>query len=74
MSRITIKKENWFEPMEGDRLPTMECPGCGCLLMGNSVHGIKDNGEVYQSIVCPTCDFHEFVTLEAYDLGEIPHK
>lgn len=68
--RIFIKKENWEDL--GLRLPVITCPGCGQSLLGTSSHGITKDGEVNNSVVCPSCVFHEYVTLEGWTGGEIP--
>ncbi len=70
---ITITKNKWYI-VEGETKPTIECPKCECNLLGDaSPHGVKQNGEVFASVVC-TCGFHEFVTLQDWDKGIIAHK
>jgi len=47
------------------------CPaGHGLVLKG---HSIDENGHVWPSVVCPdqSCEFHEFVSLDGWDLGEL---
>lgn len=73
---VIIKKENWAIP-EGGIKPIIECPKCGCGILGDTApHGITKDGTVYASVVCQNenCDFHSNVILENWDLGEIPHN
>ncbi len=66
----TIPKDNWYL-LIGDKKPHIECPQCGGLLLGDrATHGIRQNGEVYNSVVCP-CGFHDYVTLQGYTGPEI---
>lgn len=65
MQRVLIPRSDW-EILEGFRLPIIYCPGCGGGLLGNSTHTLESNGDVNASVICPSCDFHDFVTLEGY--------
>lgn len=67
-----IKKENWW--VEKFK-PLIECPNCDATLLGdNAPHGVRENGEVYESVVCNDCEFHDFVKLENWNKCEIPHS
>ena len=66
MNRILIPREDW-EIWAGFPLPIVFCPGCKSGLLGNSTHRIQPNGEVNNSVICPSCGFHDFVTLENYE-------
>lgn len=74
--KVIIKKENWFIA-EGATKPIIECPKCGCGILGDSApHGIRKDGTVYASVVCqnPACNFHSNIKLEDWNGGEIPHQ
>lgn len=70
-----ITRDKWFD-VEGRFPVAIECPKCeGGNLGSRAPHGIRANGEVFQSVVCghPPCDFHDFVILDGWVGGEIPH-
>lgn len=57
--------------LEGAKKPMIECPQCGGFLLGDTCpHGIKADGVVYESVVCP-CGWHNRVKLLAWQGGEI---
>lgn len=57
----------WFNSAEGDPLPILVCPTCGCGLLGISTHIVLEDGSVKESVVCPPpCTFHEHVKLLDY--------
>ncbi|MFD0997698.1 hypothetical protein ACFQ21_00200 [Ohtaekwangia kribbensis] len=65
-----IPKEFWLI-LEGEKKPTIECPMCGCFLLSDiAPHGIREDGSVYNSVVCD-CGFHEYVKLEGWTGGHI---
>lgn len=73
--KVIIKKENWFIP-EGGVKPIIECPKCGCGILGDSApHGIRKDGTVYASVVCQNekCNFHSHIQLEDWIGVEIHH-
>ena len=73
---IIISKDNWFI-VEGETKPTIDCPKCGEGILGDAApHGIRENGKVYNSVVCqnPNCNFHHYIQLEGWNGGEIKHK
>lgn len=70
MSRVVISKEK-YEVIDGFRLPIIQCPGCDENLLGNSSHGVDINGNVNASVVCPHCEFHNYVVLEDWNSGVI---
>ncbi len=68
---ITIKEDNWYIVI-GDKKPSIECPDCGAGLLGdNAPHGIREDGVVFNSVVCP-CGFHDHVTIEGWTGGSYP--
>lgn len=70
---VLIKKENYFI-VEGETKPIIECPGCGCGLLGDTApHGVRADGTVFNSVVCE-CGFHQYVKLEDWKGGDIPHR
>lgn len=74
--KVIIKEQDWIFPHCGIK-PIVFCPKCGGGLLGDDApHGVKENGDVYQSLVCrhPGCDFHAFVTLENWTHGAINCK
>lgn len=67
----------WMFDPENMIKPIIFCPKCGGGNIGdNAPHGVRENGEVYQSMICghPGCDFHDFVKLEGWAHGEIKHS
>jgi len=73
-SLTTIKRESWFICQDQVK-PIIECPLCGAGLLGDTApHGIHADGKVYNSVVCYKCKFHDYVQLEGWNGGEIPHK
>lgn len=47
----------------------VQCPDCGrCFGVGPGVsqHEIDHNGNVHPSVICPRCDFHEFMHLDGW--------
>ena len=70
---VTITRDNWHY-LNGSKKPLVICPKCGGgLLTDDAPHGIRANGEVYRSVICP-CGFHEHIKLQDWDGGEIAHK
>lgn len=70
MSQVIIPKDKW-SIVKGERKPIIECPSCGSGLLGDAtIHGIKEDGTVYNSVVCD-CGFHEHVKLEGWEGGHI---
>lgn len=72
MKRYLVPKKDW-QLVVGMRLPIMYCPndGCGQTLLGISTHEVMGNGEVNNSVICPLCNFHQFVTLQGWTGGAI---
>ncbi len=67
---VNIDTDKWFFVL-GDKKPSIECPSCGCQLLGDrAIQGVKENGEVYNSVVCP-CGFHDYVKLLGWNKGHI---
>lgn len=70
---VLIPREKWYI-VEGERKPSIECPSCGCGILGDSApHRILKDGSVKASTVCQNerCNFHAYVKLEEWDGGEI---
>lgn len=75
----TIPREHWFKVDSGEShpLPIIDCPACGGGTLGPPApNGIHADGVVYASVVCAHkgCTFHDFVTLEGWDGGEVAHR
>ena len=71
-----IARSDWYV-IEGETKPVITCPLCGGGNLGDTApHGVRPNGEVYQSVICghPGCTFHDFVVLEGWDRGEVAHR
>lgn len=69
---ILIPKENWFFS-PSMMFPIVECPHCGCGMLGDPApHGIHADGRVYNSVVCESCDFHNYIKLEEWNGRAIP--
>lgn len=45
----------------------INCPECTTDISIRSEHTINNTGHVHPSLVCPVCDFHEFVKLEDWE-------
>lgn len=46
---------------------TLWCPKCDNEVgLGNKTHTITDDGMVSPSVICPHCDFHEFIQLKGW--------
>ena len=70
---VVIARNKWYITA-GERKPTIECPKCGCGILGDvATHGVYSNGNVYESVVCQNeqCDFHQHIQLEGWDGGAI---
>lgn len=51
---------------DGKRTAFFRCPKCPTIGSLAGTHEIADDGKVTPSMVCPNCDFHEFITLESW--------
>ncbi len=74
---MTVVPRSSWSLVEGEAKPVVECPSCGLLNLGDAApHGVRSDGTVYESVVCchPPCTFHEYVRLEGWDRGEVPHR
>jgi hypothetical protein len=84
MATVIIPKDKWYF-VQGEHKPTIECPKCGNQLLGDcTIHGILEDGTVYNSVVCVhkvktetgsstlvDCGFHAHVQLEGWTGGHI---
>jgi len=62
-----------WELPEGFTKPFIICPDCKGWLLGDSApHGVRADGTVHGSVVCP-CGFHKDVKLKDWTGGEIQH-
>lgn len=77
MSRLAIPRDD-----DGNATPSWQryepdapsaiviCPNghnCAIGIFGITRHTIAADGEVNPSVVCPECDFHEFVRLDGWE-------
>lgn len=62
VTRVVIKK--WVRM--GARV-VVTCPRCG--FRSTLDHHVDAHGKVHPSVVCPMCDFHEWVTLGGWDVA-----
>lgn len=72
--KVLILKEHWHFDQTNMKFPIIECPYCGNGILGDPApHGIKENGDVFNSVVCQNekCNFHRYVTLEGWTFGYI---
>jgi hypothetical protein len=81
---VLIPKTNW-RIVDGEKKPTIDCPLCGLLLLGDTApHGVLADGTVHASVVCPhsitrdgvtmPCGFHSNVRLVDWNGGIIAHR
>jgi len=71
-----LKRDSWYV-ISGQTKPVIICPLCGKDNLGDPApHGVRLDGMIYNSVICenPKCTFHDFVTLEGWDRGEILHR
>jgi hypothetical protein len=50
----------------GKKTAFFRCPKCPTFGALAGTHEIADNGQVTPSMVCPNCDFHEWIELEGW--------
>ena len=57
-----------WRPGTADGVPTafFRCPKCQTYGALAGTHEIASDGAVSPSMVCPNCDFHEWITLEGW--------
>ena len=69
---VIIPKDLWHFHPDSIRFPIVQCPTCGSGMLGDDApHGIKEDGSVYASVVCESCDFHRMIKLDEWAYGEI---
>lgn len=72
-----IPREHWDFLADPHPVPRVECPLCKRGMLGpNAPHGIRSNGEVFQSVICANagCTFHDYIRLDGWTYGEVPHR
>ena len=51
---------------DGHRTAFFRCPKCRAYGALAGTHEVAADGKVTPSMVCPNCDFHEWITLDAW--------
>lgn len=51
---------------DGKQTAFFRCPKCPTVGSLDGTHEVADDGTVTPSMVCPNCDFHEWIVLDGW--------